>query len=75
MLKATGAWQGTFDPRALSQAQNRLLRSAAIVQRIESRAHYLSDTLAGAAIACLVAATTYTVGLLRLGRRRDPQPS
>jgi hypothetical protein len=31
--------------------------------------------LVAAALACLVAAITYTVGLLRLGRRRDPQPS
>jgi hypothetical protein len=31
-------------------------------------------SLLGAALACLVAATTYTVGLLRL-RRRQPQPS
>jgi MFS family permease len=34
-----------------------------------------TPSLVAAAIACLVAATTYTVGLLRLGRRRDPQPS
>jgi MFS family permease len=32
-------------------------------------------SLLAAALACLVAATTYTVGLVRLGRRRDPQPS
>jgi MFS family permease len=32
-------------------------------------------SLLAAALACLVAATTYTVGLLRLARRRDPQPS
>jgi hypothetical protein len=34
-----------------------------------------TPSLLVAALACLVAATTYTVGLLRLGRRRDPQPS
>jgi MFS family permease len=34
-----------------------------------------TPSLIVAAIACLVAATTYSVGLLRLGRRRDPQPS
>ena len=28
----------------------------AMLQRVESRAHYLSDTLAGAAVACLVTA-------------------
>lgn len=49
MLKATGAWQGTFDPRALSQAQNRLLRSAAIVQRIDDYAQAVRafDSLSG----------------------------
>jgi hypothetical protein len=34
-----------------------------------------TPSLLAAAAVCLVAATTYTVGLLRLGRRRDPQPS
>jgi hypothetical protein len=35
-----------------------------------------TPSLVAAAVACLVAATTYTVGLLRLGRRRrGPQPS
>ncbi|HEX2155559.1 MAG TPA: hypothetical protein VHS79_01040, partial [Actinomycetes bacterium] len=33
-----------------------------------------TPALVAAALACLVAATTYTIGLLRLGRR-DPQPS
>jgi hypothetical protein len=33
-----------------------------------------TPSLVASAVACLVAATTYTVGLLRLGRR-DPQPS
>jgi uncharacterized protein with beta-barrel porin domain len=49
MLKATGAWQGTFDPRALSQAQDRLLRSAAIVQRIDDYAQAVRtfDSLSG----------------------------
>jgi hypothetical protein len=32
-------------------------------------------SLLAAALTCLVAAVTYTVGLLRLGRRRGPQPS
>jgi MFS family permease len=34
-----------------------------------------TPSLLAAAFACLVAATTYTVGLLRLARRRDSQPS
>jgi len=34
-----------------------------------------TPSLLVAALACLVAATTYSVGLVRLGRRRDPQPS
>jgi MFS family permease len=34
-----------------------------------------TPSLLAAAIACLVAATTYTAGLLRLRRRRDPRPS
>jgi membrane-associated phospholipid phosphatase len=33
-----------------------VLAGLAMFQRIESRAHYLSDTLAGAAVACLVTA-------------------
>lgn len=33
-----------------------VLAGLAMLQRIESRAHYLSDTLAGAAVACLVVA-------------------
>lgn len=32
------------------------LAGMALLQRVESRAHYLSDTLAGAAVACLVTA-------------------
>jgi hypothetical protein len=34
-----------------------------------------TPSLLAAALACLAAATTYTVGLLRLHRRRAPQPS
>jgi hypothetical protein len=34
-----------------------------------------TPSLLAAALACLAAATTYTVGLLRLHRRRTPQPS
>jgi hypothetical protein len=34
-----------------------------------------TPSLLAAGLACLVAASTYTVGLLRLARRRDPQPS
>ena len=34
-----------------------------------------TPSLLAAAVVCLVAATTYTVGLLRLRRRRAPQPS
>jgi hypothetical protein len=34
-----------------------------------------TPSLLAAAAACLVAATTYTAGLLRLRRRRQPQPS
>ncbi|MCC8362912.1 autotransporter domain-containing protein [Lysobacter sp. A6] len=49
MLAATGAAKGTFDPRALSQAQDRLLRSAAIVQRIDDYAQAVRtfDSLSG----------------------------
>jgi hypothetical protein len=34
-----------------------------------------TPSLLAAAFVCLVAASTYSVGLLRLARRRDPQPS
>jgi uncharacterized protein with beta-barrel porin domain len=49
LLQVTGAAKGTFDPRALSQAQDRLLRSAAIVQRIDNYAQALRtfDSLSG----------------------------
>lgn len=49
LLQVTGAAKGTFDPRALSQAQDRLLRSAAIVQRIDdyAQAVHTFDSLSG----------------------------
>ncbi|NUS59699.1 MAG: autotransporter domain-containing protein, partial [Lysobacter sp.] len=49
LLQVTGAAKGTFDPRSLSQAQDRLLRSAAIVQRIDNYAQALRtfDSLSG----------------------------
>lgn len=49
LLAATGAAEGTFDRNALSPAQDRLLRSAAIVQRIDDVAQAVRtfDSLSG----------------------------
>lgn len=53
-----------------------ILALMAMVQRIESRAHYLSDTLAGAAVACLaVALLLHSAWLERRLRKWETLPS